>query len=110
MLKCEHLNVRFPLAKGFFSVSKYLNAVDDVSLQVAQGQTLGIVGESGSGKTTLGMAILRLVKSEGDILLEGTNLQGLKSKQLRPFRRDMQIVFQDPFGSLSPRLSIHQII
>tara|TARA_B100000029_G_scaffold456906_1_gene485264 strand:+ start:21 stop:1142 length:1122 start_codon:yes stop_codon:yes gene_type:complete len=110
LLKCEHLNVRFPLAKGFFSVSKYLNAVDDVSLEVARGQTLGIVGESGSGKTTLGMAILRLVKSEGDILLEGTNLQGLKSKQLRSFRRDMQIVFQDPFGSLSPRLSIHQII
>tara|TARA_E500000331_G_scaffold81903_1_gene77404 strand:+ start:3240 stop:4868 length:1629 start_codon:yes stop_codon:yes gene_type:complete len=110
LLKCEHLNVRFPLAKGFFGVSKYLQAVDDVSLEVSHGQTLGIVGESGSGKTTLGMAILRLVKSEGDIILEGSNLQGLKSKQLRPFRRDMQIVFQDPFGSLSPRLSIHQII
>jgi microcin C transport system ATP-binding protein len=98
------------LSKGFFFVNKYLQAVDDVSLKVARGQTLGIVGESGSGKTTLGMAILRLVKSEGDILLESSNLQGLKSKDLRPYRRDMQIVFQDPYGSLSPRLSIHQII
>ena len=110
LLKCDLLNVRFPLAKGLFHTSKYLQAVNNVSLTVSRGQTLGIVGESGSGKTTLGMAILRLVKSEGDIFLEDTNLRGMKSRQLRPFRRDMQIVFQDPFGSLSPRLSIHQII
>ncbi|MAI41660.1 MAG: ABC transporter ATP-binding protein [Candidatus Azotimanducaceae bacterium] len=110
LLKCDLLNVRFPLAKGFFHTSKYLQAVNNVSLTVSRGQTLGIVGESGSGKTTLGMAILRLVKSEGDIFLKDTNLRGMKSRQLRPFRRDMQIVFQDPFGSLSPRLSIHQII
>ena len=81
-----------------------------VSFQVPEGQTLGIVGESGSGKTTLGMAILRLISSQGEILFGGENLQGMKSKTLRPYRRDMQIVFQDPFGSLSPRLSIHQII
>ncbi|MDA0788718.1 MAG: ABC transporter ATP-binding protein [Proteobacteria bacterium] len=110
LLECRNINVRFPLSKGFFFVNKYLDAVKDVSLTVSYGQTLGIVGESGSGKTTLGMAILRLLRSEGDIILEGHNLQGLKAKQLRPFRRDMQIVFQDPFGSLSPRLSIHQII
>lgn len=110
LLECNNMSVKFPLSKGFFFVNKYLQAVDDVSLKVARGQTLGIVGESGSGKTTLGMAILRLVKSEGDILLESSNLQGLKSKDLRPYRRDMQIVFQDPYGSLSPRLSIHQII
>ncbi len=110
LLTANHISVRFPLSKGFFFVNKYLNAVDDVSFSVAKGQTLGIVGESGSGKTTLGLALLRLVKSEGEINLEGHNLQGLKSKELRPFRRDMQIVFQDPFGSLSPRLSIHQII
>ena len=110
LLECDNMSVKFPLSKGFFFVNKYLQAVDDVSLKVARGQTLGIVGESGSGKTTLGMAILRLVKSEGDILLESSNLQGLKSKDLRPYRRDMQIVFQDPYGSLSPRLSIHQII
>ena len=110
LLKCDLLNVRFPLAKGFFYTTKYLKAVDNVSLSVCRGQTLGIVGESGSGKTTLGMAILRLVKSDGNIFLEGNNLSGMKSRELRPFRKDMQIVFQDPFGSLSPRLSIHQII
>ena len=110
LLKCDLLNVKFPLAKGFFYTTKYLKAVNNVSLSVARGQTLGIVGESGSGKTTLGMAILRLVKSEGDIFLEGNNLSIMKSRELRPFRKDMQIVFQDPFGSLSPRLSIHQII
>ncbi len=110
LLECNNINVRFPLTKGFFFVSKYLQAVNEVSIQVSAGQTLGVVGESGSGKTTLGMSILRLVKSDGEILLEGAELQGLKSKQLRPFRRDMQIVFQDPYGSLSPRLSIHQII
>ena len=110
LLECNNINVRFPLTKGFFFVSKYLQAVNEVSIQVSAGQTLGVVGESGSGKTTLGMSILRLVKSDGEILLEGSELQGLKSKQLRPFRRDMQIVFQDPYGSLSPRLSIHQII
>ncbi len=110
LLKCDLLNVKFPLAKGFFYTTKYLQAVNNVSLSVPRGQTLGIVGESGSGKTTLGMAILRLVKSEGDIFLEGNNLSVMKSRELRPFRKDMQIVFQDPFGSLSPRLSIHQII
>ncbi len=110
LLECRDINVRFPLTKGFFFVNTYLDAVKDVSLKVSLGQTLGIVGESGSGKTTLGLAILRLLRSEGDIMLNGTNLQGLKSGELRPYRRDMQIVFQDPFGSLSPRLSIHQII
>ena len=110
LLECNNITVRFPLSKGFFFVKKYLHAVDNVSLKVSRGQTLGIVGESGSGKTTLGMALLRLVKSDGEIILESNHLQGLKSKELRPFRRDMQIVFQDPFGSLSPRLSISQII
>lgn len=110
LLECSNITVKFPLSKGFFYVKKYLHAVDNVSFKVSRGQTLGIVGESGSGKTTLGMALLRLVKSEGEIILESNHLQGLKSKQLRPFRRDMQIVFQDPFGSLSPRLSINQII
>ncbi len=110
LLECRNITVKFPLSKGFFYVKKYLHAVDNVSLKVSRGQTLGIVGESGSGKTTLGMALLRLVKSDGEIILESNHLQGLKSKQLRPYRRDMQIVFQDPFGSLSPRLSVNQII
>ncbi|MCH7743863.1 MAG: ABC transporter ATP-binding protein, partial [Proteobacteria bacterium] len=110
LLECNNITVRFPLVKGFFFVKKYLYAVDNVSLKVSCGQTLGIVGESGSGKTTLGMALLQLVKSDGEIILESNHLQGLKPRDLRPFRRDMQIVFQDPFGSLSPRLSVKQII
>lgn len=110
LIECKNVSVKFALGKGFFFVRDYFTAVSDVSLRVGTGQTLGIVGESGSGKTTLGLAIMRLTRSEGDIVLEGTNLQGLTSARLRPFRRDMQIVFQDPFGSLSPRLSIHQII
>lgn len=110
LLECKNITVKYPLSKGFFFVRKYMHAVDNLSLKVSRGQTLGIVGESGSGKTTLGMAILRLVKSDGDIILDGNNLQGLKSKALKPYRRDMQIVFQDPYGSLSPRLSIQQII
>ena len=110
LFECNNITVKFPLSKGFFFVKKYLRAVDNVSLKVSRGQTLGIVGESGSGKTTLGMALLQLVKSEGEIILESNHLQGLKSRELKPFRRDMQIVFQDPFGSLSPRLSVSQIV
>ncbi|MEM7018379.1 MAG: dipeptide ABC transporter ATP-binding protein, partial [Pseudomonadota bacterium] len=110
LLDCKEICVQFPLSKGYFFTRKYLQAVDHISFSVARGQTLGIVGESGSGKTTLGMALLRLVKSSGDITLDNTNLADLKSKALIPHRRDMQIVFQDPFGSLSPRLSIQQII
>ena len=110
LIELRSVSVHFPIGKGFLFVRQYFTAVKNVSLRVGRGQTLGIVGESGSGKTTLGLAILRLLRSEGDILLEGLNLQGLKSAELRPKRRDMQIVFQDPFGSLSPRLSIHQII
>ncbi|MBI4724617.1 MAG: ABC transporter ATP-binding protein, partial [Rhodomicrobium sp.] len=78
--------------------------------ELRSGQTLGIVGESGSGKTTLGLAILRLVSSEGQIAYVGKRIDGLKSREMRPLRREMQIVFQDPYGSLSPRLSVGQII
>ena len=84
--------------------------MNGVSLSVRQGETLGVVGESGSGKTTLGLAMLRLVSSEGVIEFEGKNIQGEKQKTLLPLRRRMQIVFQDPFASLSPRLSVQQII
>jgi microcin C transport system ATP-binding protein len=84
--------------------------VDGVSVAVRKGETLGVVGESGSGKTTLGLAILRLISSDGPIVFLGNALQGLKFKEMRPFRRDMQIVFQDPYGSLSPRMSISDII
>ncbi len=110
ILETRNLSVRFPLGKGFLFSRKFFTAVEDVSLTVEEGQTLGIVGESGSGKTSLGLAILRLIRSEGDILLEDQNLQGLRSRHLQPHRRNIQIVFQDPFGSLSPRLSIFRIV
>ena len=87
-----------------------MTAVDQVSIVIRRGQTLGVVGESGSGKTTLAMAMLRLIGSEGSILLGETELQGMKAKSLRPLRHQMQIVFQDPYGSLPPRLSVNEII
>lgn len=110
IMEVKDLKVHFPLGKGFFFVKNYLKAVDGISLNIRAGHTVGVVGESGSGKTTLGMAMMRLIRSEGEILFQGTELQGLKSKELRPYRKDMQIVFQDPYGSLSPRMSINQIV
>jgi microcin C transport system ATP-binding protein len=88
----------------------HIKAVDGISIALRKGETLGVVGESGSGKTTLGLAILRLISSDGPIVFMGNELQGLRFKEMRPFRRDMQIVFQDPYGSLSPRLSVAEII
>jgi len=88
----------------------HVKAVDEVSVSIREGQTVGVVGESGSGKTTLGLALLRLLRSEGQIQFCGRDIQGLRSKALRPLRREMQMVFQDPFGSLSPRLSVGQIL
>ena len=88
----------------------HIKAVDGVSLSVRKGETLGVVGESGSGKTTLGLALLRLISSNGPIVFLGKDIQGLRFKAMLPFRRDMQIVFQDPFGALSPRMSIGDII
>ena len=87
-----------------------MKAVDGVSLTVREGQTVGVVGESGSGKTTLGLAILRLIRSKGTILYCGRGIDGLSVRQMRPLRREMQIVFQDPYGSLSPRLSVAEIV
>ncbi|HYH71364.1 MAG TPA: ABC transporter ATP-binding protein [Methyloceanibacter sp.] len=111
ILKTKGLKVWFPIRRGFLrQIVGYIKAVDGVDLAVQQGQTLGVVGESGSGKTTLGLALLRLISSEGPIVYLGDHIDGLDSKAMRPYRRDMQIVFQDPYGSLSPRLSISQII
>jgi len=111
ILKADDIKVWFPIKKGFFRKTvAHIKAVDGVSLQLRPGQTLGVVGESGSGKTTLGLAILRLIRSEGTVVFQGRKLQGLTSTDMRPFRRDMQIVFQDPFGSLSPRMSVAEII
>jgi microcin C transport system ATP-binding protein len=105
------LKVWFPVKRGFFRKTVgHIKAVDGVTCEVKAGQTLGIVGESGSGKTTLGMAILRLISSQGPITYRGQRIDGYSNKAMRPLRRDMQIVFQDPFGSLSPRLSVMQIV
>jgi microcin C transport system ATP-binding protein len=111
VVETRDLKVWFPVKRGVLRrVVGHIKAVDGVDIAVRKGETLGVVGESGSGKTTLGLAILRLISSDGPIVFLGSPLQGLKFKQMRPFRRDMQIVFQDPFGSLSPRMSIADII
>jgi microcin C transport system ATP-binding protein len=107
----EDVKVYFPIRKGLLKRTvDYVRAVDGISLTVREGHTVGVVGESGSGKTTLGLALLRLISSEGGIVFKGDRIQGLQSKELRPLRREMQVVFQDPYGSLSPRLSIGQIV
>ncbi|NKD86181.1 ABC transporter ATP-binding protein [Haematospirillum jordaniae] len=111
VLDVQNMQVRFPVRRGLFGLARHWNTVvNDVSLTLRQGQTLGIVGESGSGKTTLAMAILRLVKAQGRIVCLGHALDELPEKTLRPFRRSMQIVFQDPWGSLSPRMTVRDII
>ena len=105
------LKVWFPIKRGLIRRTVgHIKAVDGVSLSLGAGQTLGVVGESGSGKTTLGLALLRLTGSEGAITFEGSRIDGLSAKDMRPLRKHMQVVFQDPFGSLSPRLSIGQIV
>ena len=107
----DALKVWFPLKRGFLGrVLNHVKAVDGVSVQVRAGQTLGVVGESGSGKTTLGLALLRLLSSEGAIRFENQRIDDLPGKMLRPLRQAMQIVFQDPYGSLSPRLSVGEIV
>ena len=111
LLRTSDLRVHFPIKAGLLRRTiDHVRAVDGVGIEVRQGHTLGIVGESGSGKTTLGLAVLRLMRSQGSIRFADRELQGLGFKELRPLRKEMQIVFQDPFGSLSPRLSIAQII
>ena len=111
LLETNNLKVWFPITAGFMrKVVGHVKACDGLTIKLRKGETLGVVGKSGSGKSTLGRAILRLISSEGPIAYMGNNLQGLKFKEMRPFRRDMQIVFQDPYGSLSPRMSIADII
>ncbi len=111
ILAAQNVRVWFPIKAGLLRrTADHIKAVDGVSLAVREGHTLGVVGESGSGKTTLALALLRLVKSEGAIQFLGREIQGLSSKTVRPLRREMQIVFQDPYASLSPRLSVGQIV
>ena len=111
VVACDDLKIHFPIKAGVFRHTVgHVKAVDGVTLSIREGQTVGVVGESGSGKTTLALALLRLISSDGPITFEDRSIQGLTFKRMRPLRRRMQIVFQDPFGSLSPRMTVRQIV
>ena len=111
VMEAKDLKVWFPIKRGFLRrIKGYVKAVDGVTLNVREGHTMGVVGESGCGKTSLALALLRLERSQGDILFRGQNIQGWGSAKMRPLRREMQIVFQDPFASLSPRMSVGDIV
>ncbi|MBO0764071.1 MAG: ABC transporter ATP-binding protein [Hyphomicrobiaceae bacterium] len=111
VLETENLKVWFPIKKGLLRRTvDHVKAVDGLSLKLRAGETIGVVGESGSGKTTLGLALLRLISSQGPIAYMGKRIDGVGSAPMRPLRKEMQVVFQDPYGSLSPRLSVGQII
>ena len=111
LIEAGPLKVHFPIKTGFLRrVTDQVKAVDGVKLLVRQGETVGVVGESGSGKTTLGLALLRLTASEGPVVFLGKPIEGLTPREMRPLRRDMQVVFQDPYGSLSPRMSVAEIV
>ena len=111
VLETENLRVWFPIKRGLLKKTvDHVKAVDGLSLKLRAGETVAVVGESGSGKTTLGLALLRLISSQGPIAYVGNRIDAFDSKAMRPLRREMQVVFQDPYGSLSPRLSVSQII
>ncbi len=111
LLSVQELDKTFRVRTAAFSRHQAeVHAVRQVSFDVAAGEALGIVGESGSGKTTLGLAVLRLVSSDGPIVVLGNRIDGMPARAVRPLRKDMQVVFQDPYGSLSPRLSVAEIV
>jgi microcin C transport system ATP-binding protein len=111
VLEAGPIKVWFPIKRGFLQRTVgHVKAVDGVSVRIREGETLGVVGESGSGKTTLGLAILRLIASEGPVVFLGRRIDGLRSRAIRPMRKNLQVVFQDPYGSLSPRLSVAEIV
>jgi microcin C transport system ATP-binding protein len=111
VMQGEQVKVWFPIKRGLMRKTVgHVKAVDGIDVTVREGQTLGIVGESGSGKTTLGLALTRLISSQGRILFEGTDISNHSPRQMRPLRNEMQVVFQDPFGSLSPRMSVGEIV
>ena len=112
LLEVKNLKVHFPVKHGLFSrVRAYVKAVDDVSLTVAPGETVGLVGESGCGKTTLGRAIIRLIEpSAGEIVFDGEEITSVSQAELRRRRRKFQMIFQDPYGSLNPRMTVEQIV
>lgn len=109
LLEAQNIRVHYPIPRGLFHTD-YFKAIDGIDLTLRQGQTLGIVGESGSGKSTLGRALLRLIDSHGAIVFDGHNISAFSRRRLRSIRRDMQVVFQDPYGSLSPRMTVGEII
>jgi microcin C transport system ATP-binding protein len=111
ILSSKDLRVWFPVKRGLMHRTvDHIKAVNNASFSVRESETLGIVGESGSGKTTLALAVMRLIASKGPVIFLGNDVQGLKNKALQPLRRDMQMVFQDPYGSLSPRMTVEQIV
>lgn len=110
LLDVQNLCVDYAIGKGWFGRRQYRSAVKEVNLAIRAGETLGIVGESGSGKTTLGLALLRLVVSRGEVRFHNKPVHGLSKREFKPLRRNLQIVFQDPYGSLSPRLTVRDII
>lgn len=110
LLEIKNLSVSFPLSTGFFKPKAVRQAVNNISFNIRQGESMGLVGESGSGKSTTGLALLRLVKARGEIVFDGQPLQTLNMRQMLPYRHRIQIVFQDPFSSLNPRLTVSQII
>ena len=111
VLEAEHIRIWFPVRKGILRRTvDYIKAADDISFSLRAGETVGVVGESASGKTTLALGLLRLERAQGRIDFGGTEIQDLRGEDLKPIRRQMQVVFQDPYGSLSPRMSIHQIV
>ena len=111
VLEVTDLTKHFPVSNGLFAVRGTVRAVDGVSLTIAQGESLGLVGESGSGKTTVGKCVLRLLRpTAGRVLLDGTDITHLPQSRLRPLRRMMHIVFQDPYSSLDPRMTVGDIV
>jgi len=111
VVETRNLRVWFPIRRGLLRKTVgHIKAVNGATVAIRAGETLGVVGESGSGKTTLALAIMRLISSEGPVVFLGQDIQGWKHGQLRRLRRDMQMVFQDPYGSLSPRMSVAQIV
>jgi len=111
VVRAADVKVHFPIQRGLLKRTVgHVKAVDGITFDIREGQTVGVVGESGSGKTTLGLALLRLLSSTGGITFKGQDIQGWSWNRMRPLRREMQIVFQDPYGSLSPRMSVSQII
>src|SRR5690606_33575961 len=111
ILKVQSLRCWYPLKKSLFGKPRsYVKAVDDVSLTIRRGESIGLVGESGSGKSSFGRAVLRLESSEGEIVFDGMRIDTLRGSALKPLRKRIQVIFQDPYGALSPRLTLEEII